>query len=238
MRERILCMYSGGVDSTAVVYKLLTELKYLSYDIHVHHISMINLENKHDAELSAVFNCLGWLKKKIPNRKILFTKNIIDFNFLQPICPVDSDIFSFVAGQIFRSCNPESGMKVKYTYFATGLIKDDIDRAVNYTTSESKKQEIKQSIDKKKYSLTASTRTDKIINACLQPLETDTLTINVPERIYPIMNLYKPDVIKILPKDLLKLTWSCRSPIRKNNKYYECNECKSCKEKSTGLKTQ
>ncbi len=74
MRERILCMYSGGVDSTAVVYKLLTELKYSSYDIHVHHISMINLENKHDAELSAVFNCLGWLKKKIPNRKILFTK--------------------------------------------------------------------------------------------------------------------------------------------------------------------
>lgn len=236
MRERILCMYSGGIDSTAVLYKLLTDMKYSSYDIHVHHISIINIENKHDAELSSVLNCLRWFKKKFPNKKILFTKNIIDFNFLQPVFPLDSDIFSFVAGQIFRSCNPNVGMKVQYKFFATGLTNTDIVGTIEYTQSKEIKNKIISSVDKKKYTFTASSRTNKIIDACIYPLETEINQINTPERLYPLIDLDKKDVIKILPEDLLKLTWSCRTPINKNNKYYECKECKSCKEKSIGLK--
>lgn len=236
MRHRILCMYSGGIDSTAVLYKLLTDMKYISYDIHVHHISLINIENKHDAELVAVSNCLKWFKKKIPNRKILFTKNIVDFNFLQPIFPLDSDIFSFVAGQIFRSCNPSVGMNVKYDFFATGLTNTDIIGALDYTNSKEIKNEIVLSDDKKKYTFTASSRTNKIIDACISPLETEKLNIEAPERLYPLIDLDKKDVIKIIPEDLLKLTWSCRTPINKNNKYYECNKCKSCKEKTVALK--
>lgn len=59
----ILCLWSGGIDSTAMLYKLLTDKKYEQYSIHAHFIVNINKENRHEAELDAVNGCLGWLKE-------------------------------------------------------------------------------------------------------------------------------------------------------------------------------
>lgn len=223
-------MYSGGIDSNGVLYKVLTDMKYNVYDIHVHHVSFINSEKRHEVELMSTMNCLLWFRRKFPNRKILFTKNIMDFSFLD-VFPLDADIFSFVAGQIFRSCNPEYGMKVQYVYFMTGFTKTDFENTLNFSKNEIKKKEISESDDRKKYAFQASTRTNVIIDACLYPLDIDNVKINAPERVYPVVNMYKKDIMKFLPKDLLALTWSCRTPVHRNNKYYECEKCTPCKQK-------
>ena len=54
----ILVMYSGGLDSVGMLYKLLTDPAYSKYTIHVHHIHIKNLENRTQAEKSAVQDTL------------------------------------------------------------------------------------------------------------------------------------------------------------------------------------
>ena len=49
-KPTILAMYSGGLDSLGMVYKLLTEEQYKDYDIHVHHVHNKNAENRWRAE--------------------------------------------------------------------------------------------------------------------------------------------------------------------------------------------
>jgi len=40
---KVLVMASGGLDSTACIYKLLTET---DHELHLHHIRMINTERR------------------------------------------------------------------------------------------------------------------------------------------------------------------------------------------------
>lgn len=54
----ILVMYSGGLDSVGMLYKLLTDPEYSEYTIHVHHIHIENLENRTQAEKAAVQDTL------------------------------------------------------------------------------------------------------------------------------------------------------------------------------------
>ena len=45
-QQVILAMYSGGLDSLGMVYKLLTEEQYKDYYIHIHHVHNKNVENR------------------------------------------------------------------------------------------------------------------------------------------------------------------------------------------------
>ena len=47
-------MYSGGLDSLGMVYKLLTEDEYKDHDIHIHHVHNKNVEQRWRAEQIAV----------------------------------------------------------------------------------------------------------------------------------------------------------------------------------------
>ena len=53
-QQIILAMYSGGLDSLGMVYKLLTEEQYKDYRIHIHHIHHRNVERRDRAEAVAV----------------------------------------------------------------------------------------------------------------------------------------------------------------------------------------
>ena len=52
-KPHILCMWSGGIDSTGLLYSLLTQPEYNDYERQVHHISLINVEGRSGAELKA-----------------------------------------------------------------------------------------------------------------------------------------------------------------------------------------
>ena len=47
-------MYSGGLDSLGMIYKLLTDPEYKAYKLHIHHIHHRNVENRDRAEAVAV----------------------------------------------------------------------------------------------------------------------------------------------------------------------------------------
>lgn len=116
--KKILCMFSGGLDSIGMLYKLLTEDEYKNYVIHVHHINMINIENRSEAEKIAVNNCCIWLKKNC--KQFIYTENTVDFSFMGNNFPFDVDVIYFVAGQIISISTDF------YEYLTIGQTKTDL----------------------------------------------------------------------------------------------------------------
>ncbi len=100
--DMILAMYSGGLDSLGMVYVLLTDEKYKNYGIHVHHVSIHNVENRASAEKHAVANTLRWFKTHC--RKFEYSESMIGFNAYNEKFLYDSDVTNFFGGYI-ASCS-------------------------------------------------------------------------------------------------------------------------------------
>lgn len=56
---KILLMFSGGLDSTGVFWKLIQEKE----ELHVHHLYLVNKENRAKAEDKAVKDIVDYMKK-------------------------------------------------------------------------------------------------------------------------------------------------------------------------------
>lgn len=110
-QQTILAMYSGGLDSLGMIYKLLSEPKYKDYTIHVHHVHNKNVENRYKAEELAVNLALGELKSlgfdfkfsqseigtMIYNNKFMFDSDSMNF-FAGYVCSVNPDIVKVAMG--------------------------------------------------------------------------------------------------------------------------------------------
>lgn len=62
-KKTILAMYSGGLDSLGMIYKLLTDPEYKDYNLHIHHVHNRNVENRDRAEAIAVGIALEELRR-------------------------------------------------------------------------------------------------------------------------------------------------------------------------------
>jgi 7-cyano-7-deazaguanine synthase in queuosine biosynthesis len=94
----ILAMYSGGLDSLGMIYKLLTDPEYKDYGLHIHHVHNRNVENRDRAEAIAVELALKELRRL--GFSFVYSESEIAShpygrNFLY-----DSDTMNFFAGYI------------------------------------------------------------------------------------------------------------------------------------------
>jgi 7-cyano-7-deazaguanine synthase in queuosine biosynthesis len=87
-------MFSGGLDSTAVLVRLLTETQD---EIRVHHIRMQNREGRADAEAAAVESIVEWCGTNL--RTFRFSQSALDFSGLEAI-PIDFISVAYVACQV------------------------------------------------------------------------------------------------------------------------------------------
>lgn len=87
-------MYSGGLDSTAMLVRLLTET---TDDLRVHHIRMANREGRVEAEQAAVESVVAWCGKRY--RPFRYSESGLDFSALEAI-PIDYLSVAFVACQV------------------------------------------------------------------------------------------------------------------------------------------
>lgn len=87
-------MFSGGIDSTAMLVKLLTEG---ADELRVHHIHMENREGRHAAEQRAVDSILSWCRERY--RPFRYSESGLDFRALEAI-PIDYLCIAFVACQV------------------------------------------------------------------------------------------------------------------------------------------
>jgi 7-cyano-7-deazaguanine synthase in queuosine biosynthesis len=87
-------MFSGGLDSTAMLVKLLVES---DDDLRVHHIRMGNKEEREGAEQRAVESIVAWCGERY--RPFRYSESALDFRALEAI-PIDYLSIAFVACQV------------------------------------------------------------------------------------------------------------------------------------------
>jgi 7-cyano-7-deazaguanine synthase in queuosine biosynthesis len=89
-----LAMFSGGLDSTAMLVQLLTESEE---PLRVHHIHLHNAEGRAQAERRAVEAIVAWCSARY--RPFRFSESALDFRGLEAI-PIDYLSIAFVACQV------------------------------------------------------------------------------------------------------------------------------------------
>jgi len=89
-----LVMFSGGLDSTAALYKLLTRSED---DLHVHHVHLVNRDGRDRAERDAVNAVIAWCRANC--RSFAYSESGLDFSALQAI-PIDYLSVAFAACQV------------------------------------------------------------------------------------------------------------------------------------------
>ena len=103
IKPTILAMYSGGLDSLGMLYKLLTDPEYKDHKLHIHHVHNRNVEHRDHAEAIIVPMVLKELERL--GFDFVYSASKIasqpyGMNFLY-----DSDTINFFAGYIC-SANP------------------------------------------------------------------------------------------------------------------------------------
>ena len=99
----ILAMYSGGLDSLGMIYKLLTDPAYAEYSLHIHHVHNRSIENRHTAEAIIVQQVLAELTRL--GFKYQYSESEISAPSFNRQFMFDSDSMNFFAGYIC-SVNP------------------------------------------------------------------------------------------------------------------------------------
>jgi hypothetical protein len=96
-------MYSGGLDSLGMIYKLLSDPEYKDYGLHIHHIHNRNVENRDRAEAVVVPMVLKELERL--GFKFEYSTSEISSQPCGNQFLYDTDSISFFAGYIC-SANP------------------------------------------------------------------------------------------------------------------------------------
>jgi 7-cyano-7-deazaguanine synthase in queuosine biosynthesis len=99
----ILAMYSGGLDSLGMIYRLLVGGQYHGYRVHIHHVHNRNIENRDQAEAVVVAQALAELRQQgfeFEYSTSMIASPVFDQQFMY-----DSDTINFFAGYLC-SVNP------------------------------------------------------------------------------------------------------------------------------------
>jgi 7-cyano-7-deazaguanine synthase in queuosine biosynthesis len=90
-------MFSGGLDSTGALWKLLQDE---SNKIHLHHLRLVNKENRTKAEDIAVQNIIEYINQI---RSVNYSQSYHEYPSYNNAFIWDSDLYNFIAGTICMS---------------------------------------------------------------------------------------------------------------------------------------
>ena len=102
-QQIILAMYSGGLDSLGMIYKLLTDPEYKDHVLHIHHIHHHNVEHRDRAEAIIVERVLKELEHM--GFSFVYSESEIASQPYNGKFMYDTDSINFFAGYIC-SVNP------------------------------------------------------------------------------------------------------------------------------------
>jgi 7-cyano-7-deazaguanine synthase in queuosine biosynthesis len=97
-KPTVLVMFSGGVDSLGALYKIMTDSTYSSYDIHVHHVNLINSENRAEPEAIAVKAILEELSKMPTLPKLGYSESTFELPSCGKGVVRDAYLINFISG--------------------------------------------------------------------------------------------------------------------------------------------
>lgn len=120
MKNIILCMYSGGLDSAGMLHVLLTREEYKDFAIHVHHLHLVNPENRALVAHAVTLGALEHMRKS-GYREFSYSESLHRYPAFNRQIVWDADFCAFMAGNI---CNTTSDIR----YVALGCTKMDIEQ--------------------------------------------------------------------------------------------------------------
>jgi len=210
-------MLSGGVDSVALLKKLLEET---DEDIYAHHFHLKSFENTYfkKAEAKALRKIVPYMKKAF--RDFHYTESTIDVRQIMNLISHDEKDLRFACIPEHIYYNLLGGVLAKITKsdkLYSGICKEDF-KGMHFGGLEEYSFE-----NREKFIMRP------IINSTSYPykiLNNDTRFKNP---------LSKRQEIEYIGEELMKMVWYCRHPIRENNKFIPCNECRPCKDVNNAL---
>jgi 7-cyano-7-deazaguanine synthase in queuosine biosynthesis len=195
-------MFSGGLDSTALLFKTLKE----DCDVHVHHIRLINREKRDKAEDRAVSKLIKEARKIKP---FVFSSNTYE-------CP-DSCGIGYTGFDIIK------------VGFIAGDVVNMILSAIKMNTPEQQEIEALVGINKSEVG-NCDYFNDIRYLATNQAFDCHFLTQpNKPKLSWPFLDLIKSDIVGYIPKPLIKYINSCRRPVEVGSEFIPCGLCAACR---------
>ena len=99
MKDKILVMFSGGLDSTYLLHLILQDTRYKHMDVEAHHIRLFNVEKRVRAEEAAIEKLMKYFQSN-DYRKFELTFSNLELPSRNNRFMWDSDAISFTAGYL------------------------------------------------------------------------------------------------------------------------------------------
>jgi 7-cyano-7-deazaguanine synthase in queuosine biosynthesis len=211
--KTVLLGFSGGLDSTYVLWYLL---KHTNYKVHAHYIQMqyttddeaggnLVVPHRWEAENQAV-NKIDKYFRSNNYREYSLTTGIYN----APASTIDIEIVLFMLAQVAMNL-------IGNVVIATGRVMEDDERWSSLGTY------YPGTIARKIMRL--SIKNNMNILPVFRKAEFPNVSLNT---YCPAENKNKIQIMKEMPKELIDLTWSCRNPKKDGMKFIECGRCHSC----------
>ena len=200
MKEKTVVLWSGGVDSTGALYKIL---KDYDDDVVAHHIHFKNRERRWEAEKKSVDKMIPWLRKNVREFKYSESTIEMDLKF------IGWDIMHamYIGGLVIES------EKRKYRKHK------DIER---YKLVLGDNEEDFNSYQWK----TPIAQLLAVITSLRHPQKSQ----DIPYLWQIMATTTKQDIWDLLPDFLKENIWGCRTPESDVGKWVECGKCVTCKD--------
>lgn len=206
-----LIMLSGGIDSTFLLAQALRETEDL---VLVHHVHLINLEGRHRAEAHACKNIVEYCRRNY--RDFVYTESTVDRSGL------------YAMGYDVITVASEAGIAATNHLLETGGMADFWMLGFNLEEAhdaEEENDEVGLSASGDQAAQRPATNRLPYILAAIAA----TCFPNAPPKyLRPILQP-KRELMDYMGQDLVDLCWTCRRPVRTDQGFHECGECKTCK---------
>jgi len=202
MKETVVLLFSGGLDSTYTMYHYLTQTEL---NVHAHHISLrYAIEPRWEQEDAACVSIIEWLRKNVGPVEYSTSR----FDWFDPLLPRpgwDGDLCSLIGWNVALNI---PGFK----YLCLGAIPEDFefDRTSDRCNEENR---------------------HNVWRAMRKGGTQEERDLTHPDKQFPLvsLNFTKQMIVQMIPRELAKLTWSCRTPNLSHDGKSHCGICKGCK---------
>jgi 7-cyano-7-deazaguanine synthase in queuosine biosynthesis len=192
----VLLMFSGGIDSSALLEVLLKKREEFYFDIHVHHVEIKNKAHRWTFENKACEKNISYLKNKYGEFE--YTSSSVDLMFANVHYKVDSEIYMFMAGQVCKNLSNVTEVFVGWNF-------EDFSFEKYEGTHD-------------KYSLHRSILLSSFYNSLAGVKVLPTVQV-------PFQFVEKKDIIKNMDPFLLENSFYCRQPSKEGKPCNECISC-------------
>ena len=174
----------------------------MNVPVHVHHISMrVQGEDRWRAEDDAAMRIVNYLNQRF---EFVFSDSVFDITSF-PYMGWDTDTQLLIGARVAANLNADR------VSLMLGITADDFARPV-----------IQDRVQRKVLT--------NLWHALLESIDAPQRAQIDPNIVLPLRDLTKAQIVRSMPPDLLKLTWSCRRPNYTEDGPVPCGRCHPCQQ--------